>query len=398
MKVVGIVSEYNPFHKGHEYHITESKKRAGDDSAVVCVMGGNFMQRGEPAIFSKQTRAEAAALCGADLVFELPLPWALSSAEGFARGGVGILGSLGVVTDISFGSEVGEIEPLNALAAALLEPSIDKKILSELEKGIPYAAARQNAMEQDIGEMALLLEKPNNILAVEYLKAMFDLRIELTPMTVKREGAGHDESGIGELRSASELRAMLCKGEDITEYVPEAVRDLYLRDMHQGRGPVGYETLETAILSRLRMLGSDDYNGLPDATEGLGNRLYKAAITEPTMDAILGAAKTKRYALSRLRRMAICAATGVRAGMAEGTPPYARLLAATDKGKLLLREITDKSMIPVIVKPASVNELSMDILNLFELEASATDLYVLGYEAREERRGGRDWRTSPSFV
>jgi predicted nucleotidyltransferase len=398
MRVVGIISEYNPFHKGHEYHISESRKRAGADSAVVCVMGGNFMQRGEPAVFSKQTRAEAAALCGADLVFELPLPWALSSAEGFARGGVGLLGALGVVTDLSFGSEAGEVGPLNALAAALLDPAMDWKIKSELEKGLPYAEARQNALEQDVGEMARLLEKPNNILAVEYLKAMFDLRIEFEPMTVKREGAGHDKVGSGEIRSASEIRQMLCEGADISRFVPEGAAELYYRDMKQGRGPVGPENLETAILSRLRMLGADDYNALPDATEGLGNKLFKAASVEPTVDAILGAAKSKRYALSRLRRMAMCAATGMKAGMAEGTPPYARLLAATEKGKGLLREITDKAMIPVITKPASVGGMSREIQDLFNLESEATDLYVLGFEAREERRGGRDYRISPAIV
>ena len=398
MRVVGIICEYNPFHKGHEYHIAESKKRAGEDSAVICIMGGNFMQRGEPAVFSKQTRAEAAALCGADLVFELPLAWAISSAEGFARGGIGILGSLGIVTDLSFGSEIGEVGPLNEIATALLNPVLNSKIIAEMQKGIPYAAARQNVLEQEIGEMARLLEKPNNILAVEYLKAMHNLRLEFAPMTFKREGAGHDQCGNGEIRSASELRSMLCTGADISEFVPDKVKHFYYREMNQGRGPVGIDEIETVVISRLRMLGADDYNALPDATEGLGNRLYRASITEPTMDAILAASKSKRYAMSRIRRMIFCAATGVKLGMADGTPPYARLLALTDKGKTLLREINDKSTIPVITKPASVKDMDSSIKKVFEMESAATDLYVLVFKAHEERRGGKEWRLTPSVV
>jgi predicted nucleotidyltransferase len=398
MRILGIVSEYNPFHRGHSYHMEASRKLLGGDCGVVCVMGGNFMQRGEAAVFSKHARAEAAVRCGADVVFELPLPWAVASAERFAHGAVGLLNALGAVTHISFGSECGEIAPLNALATALIDPSLDRKIKLELEKGLPYAAARQNALEQDVGELARLLEKPNNILAVEYLKALYELRSPIEPLTVRRSGAGHDERSSGALRSAAELRSMLAAGENISAQVPPAAAAVYLREIEQGRGPVGENELETAVLSRLRMLKEADYEALPDATEGLGSRLYRAAVTEPTLDAVMSAAKTKRYAMARLRRMSMCAALGVKAGMADGVPPYARLLAASERGRDILREIGEKTRIPTITKPAAVREMNRDIRALFDLECSATDLYALGFTAREERRGGREWRTSPLLV
>lgn len=397
MKMLGIVSEYNPFHKGHLYMLEAASKLAGGDCGIICVMGGNFMQRGEPAVFLKHARAEAAVRCGADLVFELPLPWAISSAEGFARGAVGLLGSLGAVSHIGFGSECGDLEALGVVAEALLDPSIDGAIRIEQSSGLSYPAARQRALEQKIGAMARILEKPNNTLAVEYIKAVYNQRLSIKPVTVRRAGAGHDMTGGGEIRSASELRAALAAGDCIDGHIPKQAADVYSREIRQGRGPVRVENLEVAILSRLRALDESDFNALPDATEGLGSRLCRAATLE-TLDAILAEAKTKRYTMSRLRRMIMCAALGVKAGMAEETPPYARLLACSEKGRGLLNEIEVKSAVPVITKPAAAKEMSNEIRKLASLEAAATDLYILGFKTHEERRGGRDWRTSPVIV
>ena len=218
--VIGIVAEYNPFHNGHSLHLEDARARLGEESGVVCVMSGDFVQRGEAAVYSKFARAEAAVRCGADLVLELPLPWALSSAEGFARGAVGLLGQIGVVTHLSFGSECGEIEPLRRVAEALLDPGIGADIRAEMQTGDSFAAARQRAVSKRVGALAELLEAPNNILAVEYLKALYDQRLSLRPMTVRRAGAGHDAAGEGRLRSASELRSFLGAGRDIRPYVP----------------------------------------------------------------------------------------------------------------------------------------------------------------------------------
>jgi len=391
--VIGIVAEYNPFHNGHARLIEQTRAQLGAVCPVVCVMSGDFVQRGSPAVYSKFARAEAAVRCGADLVLELPLPWSLSSAEGFARGAVGLLGSLGVVTHLSFGSECGELDPLQRVAEALLDPLLGEDLRAELRSGIPFAAARQQAVARRVGALAELLQAPNNILAVEYLKAIYDQRLELHPLTVLRTGAQHDRFAEGNIRSASELRMRIGAGEDVSAFLPRAAAEIFARE--KTRGPVLPEALESALLSRLRMLPQTVYNALPGATEGLGNSLYRAAHEEPTLDGVLAAAKSKRYALARIRRMTMCAALGVTAGMDGGTPPYARVLAIGAQGRELLRAIDMRASVPVITKPAAGRSLPGPAGEIFALTADAHDLYVLGCPAREERRCGGDWRASP---
>lgn len=398
MKAAGIIAEYNPFHNGHLLQIEHTRRVLGEDTAIVCCMSGDFVQRGEAAIYSKFARAEAAARCGVDLVFELPLPWAISSAEGFARGAVGLLGALGVIDCLSFGSECGRIEPLEELARALLEPSLGTEIRRELGEGISFAAARQRALSDMVGENAALLESPNNILAVEYIKALYDQRIDMDVMTVPRTGAAHDGEGEGDIRSASEIRARIGMKNEFSPYMPEAAVEVFRRENELGRGPILMDTLEPMLLSRLRMLLDAEFNRLPDASEGLGNRIRAAVREEATWDGVLSASKSKRYALSRIRRMCMCACLRISDGDAEGTPPYARLLAATDRGRELLRDISNKTRIPVITKPATVRNLSKEALAVYELGASARDLYVLGCPAIQERRGNSDWRTGPAMV
>lgn len=399
MRVVGIVTEFNPFHNGHALLLERAREAMGEDTAVVCCMSGDFVQRGEAAVWSKFARAEAAARCGADLVFELPLPWALSSAEGFARGGVGLLAALGVVDCLCFGSECGETEPLERAAEALLSPALAAELRRELESGIPFAAARQRALAAVTDEeTARLVETPNNILAVEYIRAIYELGLDLGFMTVRREGAEHDGQGEGSIRSASELRCRIAAGKSCSGFMPDAALAVFEREAERGRGPVLMETLEPMLLARLRMLPDEEFSRLPDASEGLGNRLRAAVRDEPTLDGVLAAAKSKRYALSRIRRMTMCACLGVREGMAEGVPPYARLLAASERGRELLRRVQDKSRIPIITKAAAARQLPRETLSVFELGSGARDLYVLGYRAAAERRGGTDWRTGPALV
>lgn len=400
MSVIGVVCEYNPFHNGHEYHLMMTRRQLGEDAPAICVMSGDFVQRGEAAVYSKAARAEAACRCGADLVVELPLPWSLASAEGFARGAVSLLGSLGA-THLSFGSEAGETEPLENIARTLLDPAVTadvKRLLGE-DGSRSFAAARQLAVEARLGEPGQQLELPNNILAVEYLKAIYELRLDLIPMTVQRFGSGHDAPGGGGApRSAADIRRMLANGKSTERDMPAAAAAVYRRERMLGRELSDRSLLETALLSRLRMFDERYYNALPDALDGLGNRLYRAAHEEASLDAVLAAAKTKRYALSRLRRMCLCAGLGVKAGMSAELPPYARVLAANDRGCELLRGISQKKSIPVVNKPASVRDLSPECVSLFAMGAYAHDFYVLGYKAAAERKGGEDWKTGPIIV
>ena len=299
------------------------------------------------------------------------------------------------MTHLSFGSECGELDPLQRVAEALLDPLLGEDLRAELRSGIPFAAARQQAVARRVGALAELLQAPNNILAVEYLKAIYDQRLELHPLTVLRTGAQHDRFAEGNIRSASELRMRIGAGEDVSAFLPRAAAEIFAREKTRGRGPVLPEALESALLSRLRMLPQTAYNALPGATEGLGNSLYRAAHEEPTLDGVLAAAKSKRYALARIRRMTMCAALGVAAGMDGGTPPYARVLAIGAQGRELLRAIDMRASVPVITKPAAGRSLPDPAGEIFALTADAHDLYVLGCPAREERRCGGDWRASP---
>ena len=232
MKAVGIVCEYNPFHCGHLWQLKASREAAGEDTALVCALSGDFVQRGEAAVYSKFARAEAACRCGADLVLELPLPWCLASAERFARGAVGMLGGLGV-DSLSFGSETGELEPLLKLAELVSDPAFMNSVKRRMteEPNLSFAAAREREAEMILGPTVQLLAQPNNILAVEYLKAIRELALPVQPIAVRRQGSGHDKPAEGtEFRSASEIRQRLAAGETIEKDVPAPALAVYARE------------------------------------------------------------------------------------------------------------------------------------------------------------------------
>ncbi len=361
-------------------------------------MSGNFVQRGEAAIFRKHARAEAAVLSGADLVLELPLPWSVSSAERFAFGAVSLLNSLGICTHLSFGSECGRIDTLKLAAECVLSPETSEMIKAKLKSGVSYATARTQAVSQLIGGASSALEKPNDTLGVEYLKALFRLESRMKPIAIQRFGAGHDEITADGFASASHLRNLLRRGEMPWSHIPDPAAKIFLNEVSSGRGPVFVESCESAVIARLRTMSDVEYSLLPDATEGLALRFARAARTESDMQSVLTAAKTKRYALSRLRRMLTAAYLGVKAEDSDGIPPYARVLAANGPGRRILDRISEVRQIPVLTKPASVKNLEARAQRTFEKEAHATDLYVLAYPNVSERRGGQEWRTSPVMI
>ena len=398
MNVAGIVAEYNPFHRGHEYHILKTKEALGEDALIVSVMSGDFVQRGQPAAYSKYVRAEAACRCGADLVIELPLVWSVATAESFAVGAVSILDGVGC-THLSFGSESGDVEALTSLAAALDTPDMREKIDSLLaaDASLGYAQARQRAADMILGPDAGHLRQPNNILAVEYLKAIRSKFLSMKPITVRRFGSEHDGRS-GELKSAAELRAMLETGEDISPYIPPAAAVIFASAEEKGCGSPDRKVLEAAILSRLRFLSEDAFGRLPGAAGGLGQRLYRAARTEASVRGIVEQVKTKRYTDSRIRRMLCCAALGIDEDMQRGEPPYARVLAADPRGRAYLSSIRGESRLPILTKPAAVHQLGLRAEELFSLGAKAHDLFALGFSNPELRRGDADWRKGPTIL
>lgn len=394
MKIAGIAAEYNPFHKGHELHIARTRELLGEDTAIVCVMSGNFTQRGEPAIFEKHVRAAAALRGGANLVLELPAAYALSSAERFARGAVEVLNSLGCVTHLSFGCESGSIDELREAAKLLSDPALGELIRSEAKGGVSFAEARQKALERMTGRSFELLKRPNNILAVEYIKALNAIGSDIEPVAVARRGAQHDEpAGSGSVLSASAIREKIIRGEDFSEYMPFEAYELFKTAALRGRGPVTAEKIEQSVLTRLRGMTAEEYERLPDMSEGLHLRLMRAGRSCGSLSEIYEAVKTKRYALSRIRRAVMCAWLGISAEEALSPIGYARVLAADGIGRAVLKQAGKN--VCVITKPASARRLDEQGRKMFETEARATDLYTLGFDNEENRGGGQEWEISP---
>lgn len=400
MRICGVVSEYNPFHKGHAYQIEQAKSHLGEDSAVVCCMSSDFVQRGDAAILPKHLRAKAAVLSGADVVLELPAPYALRSAEGFAQSAVDILLGTGVITDLSFGAEDADAELLHETASLLLEHQTVQDTLLHLKTGISYAAARERALFARVKEKAEILQKPNNILAVEYCKALIRRESAVNLLPIERKGAGHDAGAEGEYASASYIREFLREGktDEALPYLPETTVAILKESMESGHALLDQSRLENAMLSSLVRLTADDLAALPDANEGLDNRLLEAIRKGRTIEEICAQAKTKRYALSRIRRMIFCAYLGITKEESTTPPPYARVLAFSDKGREVLKLARKRATLPLITKPAHAFDLGGDARKIFEREALACDLYNLALPCWKDIRWGDDWRKDAIYV
>ena len=397
MNAAGIVCEYNPFHAGHLHHIAETRRLTGCD-AVVCVMSGNFVQRGALAVFSKTARAEAAVRCGADLVLELPLARALSSAEGFAAGAVTLLAATGVCRWLSYGSESGDAAGAQQVARALLTPEAEELVRADIGRGLSYAAARQRAAETLLGGAAQLLCSPNDLLGTEYVMALARLGAEIRPIPVRRTGAAHDGVMCDGMPSASSVRAQLLAGETALAGVPEPAAEIFRAELAAGRGPVRPEALEQALLARLRTMTDADYAALPVGTDGLADRLKRAGRTQPSVQAVLDSAKTKRYPMSRLRRVLYYALFGITAQELIQCPPYLRVLALNRTGRAVLAQMRRCAALPVIVKPAAGRMLGGAAAAMLKREAMADDLYALCMPEPGQRAGGTFWRQSPLFI
>ena len=387
MRVAGIVAEYNPFHLGHAWHLSRTRALLGPDSGAVCVMSGHWVQRGDCAIADKWTRTALALAGGADLVIELPTPWAMASAESFARGAVGLLAATGVVDTLSFGSEDGDLSPLQAAAAALDAPDYPQKLRAALDRGLSFPAARQEAAG------CSCLSTPNNNLGVEYLRALNALGSAITPMTVERRGAGHDSTGhLDGFASASHIRALL--REDRTA---EAASLLPAGSLDILGEPASLTWAERAVLARLRTMWEGDWAALPDsgAAEGLPARLVRAAREATTLEAFYTLAKTKRYTHARLRRLAAGAFLGLKKEDRPTAVPYVRVLGFNERGQGLLKQMKKSCSLPILTKPAQARDLDGPARALFEAESRYTDLFGLCFPT--PRPCGLEYTTSPVF-
>ena len=330
MKTVGIICEYNPIHLGHKKQIDRIRSEFGEDTAIICAMSGNFVQRGMPAIVDKTARAIAAVRCGADLVLELPVTTALSSAESFAAGGVRVLAP--VCDTLCFGAETAQKEQLFAAAEALLSDAFSPLLREELESGKSFPAARAAALQRMEIDSDILTQ-PNDILAVEYCKAILQQKADLDVFPIHRQGSYHALSVDTDNPSATAVRNLMLIAHNWKSCVP-----------HDARSVLEEEALhsisagERAILGKLRTMTDAEFEALPYGSEGLWRKLMHASRRESTLEEILAATKSKRYTRSRLDRMVMCAFLGITAADLEMQIPYTRVLAFNERGRAILKQ------------------------------------------------------------
>ncbi len=389
-KILGIVAEYNPFHNGHLYHLNESKRRT-DADYTICVMSGNFVQRGEPAIIDKWSRAEIALRNGVDLVIELPLVYSISSAENFAYGSISLLDKLGIVDYISFGSEVGDMAILDSIAEILCnEPKEYISLLNhELAKGISYPKAREKALLMylnDIRKYANVLSNPNNILGIEYLKAIRKSKTEIKPITVKRTSSNYNSTSIAEkTASSTAIRKNINKLDAIRKVVPEETYDILNNKIKHGQIIKGLATYEKEILYKLRTSSTQFISNLPDVSEGLENAIKNAANSCNNIMDLISIVKSKRYTQTRIQRILLYALLDITKQDMENSKkgiPYIRVLGMTEDGKKLLSEIVSRKKLNIIVSPKKFMDSSNNKIakSLFSKDLQATNIYTLGYE------------------
>lgn len=347
MTVSAIICEYNPMHNGHMYQLVQTRVQTGCD-VTVALMSGNFVQRGEPALYEKHLRAQAAVACGVNLVLELPALFTLQSAERYAAHAVRTLAALSCVDFLSFGAECGDLALLRGIAHLLAEEPADFRqgLKAALAEGLSFPLARCRAVAQTLGPAAAeVLKHPNNILAVEYLKALLRQQAPIQPLAIRRTGTGHDSpEAAGRFASASHLRQLLNAGQSDTAYAyMPAQAAAYIREAPQAHA----ERLEPAILAHLCRLSATELGETADMSEGLENKIRAAAYTADTCKALAEQAKSKRYPLSRIRRLLLNAYLGITKADLDKTPQYLKILAFDAAGQSLLNQIKKKTALPL---------------------------------------------------
>lgn len=393
-KVLGIVGEYNPFHNGHLYHLEQSKKMTGS-TYTVAIMSGNFTQRGSTSLIDKWSKAEIALQNGIDLVLELPILYATSSAENFADGAVKILDSLKVVDYISFGAETSNIDILDKLADVLYEePKKYKTLLShELNKGISFPKARENALMMylnDIRKYINVLSSPNNILGIEYLKALKKYKSDIKPVSIARYEAGYNDiSYYSNIASATAIRNIIKNGgfDILRRLLPAPSYSILFENFKQGHIVPDLSVFEKQIIYNLRKMDTSEIAKLPDVSEGLEFAIKNTANSCNTLVEFLNIIKSKRYTSTRIQRILLYSLLGITKkdmNISKKISPYIRVLGFNNKGKFLISEIAKanpKLEIITSVKKFVDSNSNKNLQTMLDKDIWATNVYTIGYES-----------------
>ncbi|MFW6130924.1 MAG: nucleotidyltransferase, partial [Atribacterota bacterium] len=414
---------YNPFHNGHLYHLQKAQELTGASNSIA-VMGGHFLQRGEPAIFNKWSRTRMALSAGIDLVIELPFIFASQDARGFAHAGVSLLDSLGIVDYITFGCENDQIDDLSKIANLLKkEPTYFQQILKEgVKKGNSFPKIREKAISnyfQKYGrefknispkKVIQIMNQSNNILALEYLISLKKLNSPMKPLPVKRVGSKYIQNKLeGHYSSATAIRKEIVKEylmkepslfKNLELTIPLSSYQIISNEFKTGLNPITLSCFEQAFLYYLRRMEINNIKEIHGIQEGLENRLKRSAISANSIENLIQSIKTKRYTRTRIQRLLIHGLFNLTKkevlNFNKRGPLYCRILGMTEKGKFLLRDIKTKSKIPIVIKLNNFYQHNMinnndTILKMLDYDILATDLYVLGYQKKEFRVGGLDY-------
>lgn len=391
-KVLGIIAEYNPFHNGHLLHLTKSKEETGAEYSI-CIMSGNFVQRGNTSIVNKWVKTEMALKSGIDLLLELPTVYSISSAENFAEGAIKLLNSLKIVDTVSFGSENSDIDILNRISGILYEePKQYVEFLNEeLKKGLSFPKSRENAILLYLNDQKYsnILNQPNNTLAIEYLKALKKYKSHIKPIAIKREKAFYNSNCIvDEYASATAIRNMIVNNQfnDIRKVMPRLAYDLLMQEIENKQYVIDISKFEKEILYSIRRLSTADLKKFPEITEGLENAIKNAANSCNTLVELINIIKSKRYTQTRIQRILLYILLNITKKdmyISRKTVPYARILGYSPKGKELISEIYNAN--PKITLITSVKNFfdssnNKTYKHMLNKDILATNIYTLAYK------------------
>ncbi len=363
MPTVAIISEYNPFHNGHKYQIDELRRIFGEQTEIIAIMSGNYTQRGALAIAEKTVRAKSAVLGGVNLVLEIPFPFSASSAEFYARAGVSIANSIGVVDYLSFGSEIGDIDQLTKIADNMMSERYLKK-LSDMQKAdsqTGYAKLCEQAYAELYGDDDRdVLSMPNNILAIEYIKAIKSLNSKIRPHTIKRLGAGYNEENITDstYQSASAIRNTMRESEHTAyDFVPYSTKIAYLTAKDDGLYPSSSDAVSSAVITSFLLNSHREYPNIHDTAGGLYNRLLNNARKSTNISELVRLTETKHYTTARIKRSIWFSLFGVTSSDVRALPSYSQVLAMDSVGKQILKRIKKLGDIKLLTKPSATDSL-----------------------------------------
>lgn len=372
MKICAIISEFNPFHNGHKYLIDKASELGYTHK--IAIMSGNFVQRGEPAVISKGARTQAALTNGINLVIEIPSVWAISTSERYARAGVMIANSLGCVESLIFGSESGNLKALSSIAKVLDNPNFPNYLRKYTETGVTFAKAREKAVQEMLTNLdtSLCMQNANDNLAIEYIKNLNKINSKITPVSIKRiEGEN--------IISASKIRNLIHLKTDFKNYLPKSSEEIIYKEIKNKLAPTNTKNAEKVILYKLKSLSKIEFKDLPDISEGLENRFIKAINNLENIEKILLEIKTKRYTMSRLKRIIMAAVLDIKNEIQKKDVPYIRILGADEKGIEILKKSKNFAL-PVITKYSEAKNLSTFGYKIFEKECFCTSIYGLFLE------------------